>query len=101
MEFQDVEDEFNTSGRRTGYPVLLTSRNSHSVILTINLSRHNDSDGLGCALCQLKLVLSKSESELQDVNITGYRGHRPVSVKVIYCPFQFFSGTPLVGKVSS
>src|SRR5271170_4767627 len=68
-------------GRRPGYPALLMSRNSLSVMLTINLSRHNDSDGLGYALCQLKLVLSISKSELRDVNRTVYLIRRPGSVK--------------------
>src|SRR5271170_2507707 len=69
-------------GRRPGYPVLITSRNSLSVILTINLSRHNDSDDHGYALCQLKMVLSMSESELRDVNRTGYPVRRPGSVNM-------------------
>src|SRR5271170_2959896 len=74
----------NTS--RTTARVLLSSRNSLSVILTINFSRHNDSDVLGYALCQLKLVLSVSESELRDVNRTGYPVHRPGSVKRLETP---------------
>ena len=58
------------------------SGDSLSDILTIYLSRHNDSDGLGYALCQLKLVLCVSEIELRDINRTGYPVHRPGSVNI-------------------
>ena len=90
-------------GRRTGHPVLLTSRNSFSVILAIKLSRHNDSDGLGYELCKLKLVLSVSESKLRDVNRMGYPVRRPgrVLVNVKHVKIFFYFVNPAVKNTQS